>query len=79
MLCGDASGGIYYSDAYPAPLFIVKSKDEEVVEHYFIILMSHLPVPEDGGESMVNYFEFYAANGEKRTIVIPRRKLRPNY
>ncbi len=77
LLCGDASGGIYYSDAYVAPLFIVKAKEPESAERYFKKLMSHLPAPDSGGEPMVNLFTLYSAGEGWTTIVFPRHKHRP--
>lgn len=78
LLCGDADGGIYYSDAYPAPLFIVKGKESEHSERYFGMLMSQLPAPEEGGEAPVNVFTLYSASEGWTTVVFPRRKHRPD-
>ena len=78
LLCGEACAGVYYSDAYPAPLFIVRATDEDDAGRYFKMLMSHLPVPEDGGEPMVNLFTLYSASEGWTTIVFPRRKHRPD-
>ena len=78
LLCGDAAAGIYYSDVYPAPLFMVKADDEEAAERYFKMLMSHLPSPEGGGEPLVNVFTLYSAGAGWRTIVFPRLKHRPD-
>lgn len=78
LISGDANGEIYYSDAYVAPLFIVKAKDEAWAERYFKILISHLPVSEGGGEPMVNVFTVYSAAEGWTTIVFPRLKHRPD-
>jgi ATP adenylyltransferase/5',5'''-P-1,P-4-tetraphosphate phosphorylase II len=78
LISGNIDGGIYYSDAYVAPLFIVKARDEACAEHYFKILISHLPVSEGGGEPMVNVFTVYSAAEGWTTIVFPRLKHRPD-
>ena len=78
LLCGDASAGIYYSDAYPAPLFIVKGKDEAAVEGSFKKLMSHLPSSEEGAEPPVNIFALYSESEGWSVTVFPRYKHRPD-
>ena len=78
LLCGDAAAGIYYSDAYPAPLFIVKGKDESAVESSFKKLMAHLPSSEEGAEPPVNIFALYSESEGWSVTVFPRYKHRPD-
>ena len=78
LLSGDANGGIYYCDAYVAPLFIVKAKEAEAAESNFKKLISYLPAPDGGGEPMVNVFTVYSAAEGWTTIVFPRLKHRPD-
>ena len=78
LISGDANAGIYYSDAYVAPLFIVKAKEAEAAESNLKKLMSHLPAPDGGGEPMVNVFTVYSAAEGWTTIVFPRLKHRPD-
>ncbi len=77
-LCGNSPDGIYYSDAYPAPLFIVRSKGEEDARYYFEKLISYLPISEDAPEPMVNVFTLYSACDGWYTVVFPRLKHRPD-
>ena len=78
LLSGNDWGGIYYSDAYVAPLFIVKSKDAGVAERYFKMLLSYLPALDGGQEPMINVFTVYNASEGWTTIVFPRLKHRPD-
>ena len=78
LLCGDAAAGIYFSDAYPAPLFIVKGKDADAVESSFKKLMSNLPSSEEGAEPPVNIFAVYSESEGWSIYVFPRYKHRPD-
>ena len=74
---GSATDGIQLSEAYIAPLFVIKSKEAEKMEEYLKRLLASLPAA-DSAEPAVNIITTFKESEGWTTIVIPRGKHRPN-
>jgi glycosyltransferase involved in cell wall biosynthesis len=78
LAAGEQRNGVWFSTAYPAPIFILKAECEKETERLFISLMESLPCNEGGEEAAVNVITTYKMNEGWSVIVFPRRKHRPD-
>ena len=75
---GEQKNGVWFSTAYPAPMFILKAECEKEAEQLFASLMGSLPRNEGEAEAAVNVIATYKMNEGWSIIVFPRRKHRPD-
>ena len=78
LLTGGEKNGVWFSDAYPASIFIVKADCEEKAEQLFAQLMENLPRKEGEAEAAVNVITTYKKGDGWSIITFPRSKHRPD-
>ena len=78
LVYGNEENGLYFSDVYAAPLFIIRTKESNEAEQLMNLLMKRLPCKDGDMEPAVNVISYYCQKNGWITIVFPRRKHRPD-
>lgn len=79
LLADSDEGFIGYVDSLGRSLFTIETSTIRAAERYALRLMDLLPVPEGGGEPMVNLLCWWnTTNRLWHTVIFPRRKHRPD-